>query len=114
MALGRGDLPHDLLQLVVEAALGIERGFWGCVDAGATFRSTGRRRTKPGRAVIAANRRELVDAERVVFEHVELWKAGEPTPAGPAIERFEALWAGLGDGVSLTVEWPSLRVLASS
>jgi hypothetical protein len=42
MALGRGGMPHDLQQLVVEATLGLDRGFWGSVAGGATFRSTGR------------------------------------------------------------------------
>lgn len=30
-------LPHDLVHAVVESALGLERGFWAAVDAGATF-----------------------------------------------------------------------------
>lgn len=50
MALGRGDLPHDLGQMIVEASLGIEHGFWGCVAQGASFKSLGRKRTRPGRA----------------------------------------------------------------
>ena len=29
MALGRGDMPHDLKQLIVEATTGLENGFWG-------------------------------------------------------------------------------------
>src|SRR5262249_37159052 len=29
------ELPHDLIHLVVEAAFGVRRGFWGRVDAGA-------------------------------------------------------------------------------
>jgi hypothetical protein len=33
MAAG-GDLPHDLYTFVIEDALGIEYGFWGCVAAG--------------------------------------------------------------------------------
>ena len=49
--------PHDLVQYVVEAATNYENGFWGLVARGATFKSTGRRRTKPGRALIAAHRR---------------------------------------------------------
>ncbi len=53
MGYGAG-LPHDLAQYVVEAATGFDRGFWGLVARGATFRSMRRRRTKPGRAVVAA------------------------------------------------------------
>ncbi|MBL0726137.1 hypothetical protein JI745_00380 [Piscinibacter sp. HJYY11] len=30
-------LPHDLVHAAVEAALGLERGFWGAVNRGATF-----------------------------------------------------------------------------
>jgi hypothetical protein len=50
MAAG-GDLPHDLVTFVIEDALAIEHGFWGCVAAGATFRTLGRRRTPQGREV---------------------------------------------------------------
>ena len=62
MAAG-ADLPHDLATFVIEQALGIERGFWGCVAAGATFRSLGRRRTAPGVEVIRRHRAQLDDAE---------------------------------------------------
>ncbi len=30
-------MPHDLAHFVVERELGLKRGFWGCVAAGATF-----------------------------------------------------------------------------
>ena len=66
MALGRGGLPHDLIQMIVEGSVGIERGFWGSVAAGATFKSTGRKRTKPGRAVIVSNRDAVAQAEQIV------------------------------------------------
>jgi hypothetical protein len=36
MASGR-TLPHDLSTFVVEGALGLRHGFWGCVADGATF-----------------------------------------------------------------------------
>jgi hypothetical protein len=110
MALGRGDFPHDLLQLIVEATVGINDGFWACVADGATFRSTGRKRTRPGRAVIAAHREGLAEAERVVGAHVQAWKSGQPTPTRGALDRFDALWHSLDDGDSLRVEWPTLRV----
>ena len=110
MALGRGDLPHDLTQMVVEATWGVSDGFWGCLAQGATFRSTGRKRTRPGRAVIAAHRTDLVEAEQIVGAHVRAWKAGQPTPTRDALNRFDHLWRSLGDGASLRVEWPTLRV----
>ena len=68
MALGRGGMPHDLLQMLVEGTVGIDDGFWGSVAAGATFKSTGRKRTRPGRAVIAQNRFGIDRAEHVVGE----------------------------------------------
>jgi len=110
MALGRGDLPHDLTQLVVEATLGISDGFWGLVAAGATFRSTGRKRTRPGRAIIAAHRQGLANAEQVVGVHVRAWRSGQPTPAGQALTTFEDLWRSLDDGGVVQVEWPTLRI----
>ena len=45
---GHTDLPHDLTHFVVEAGLGLEHGFWNLVANGATFRSLGRRATRPG------------------------------------------------------------------
>jgi hypothetical protein len=110
MALGRGDLPHDLTQLVVEATMGINDGFWGCIAAGATFRSTGRKRTRPGRAIIAAHREGLAEAERVVGMHVNAWKTGNATPIGEALNTFDEFWRSLDDGGSLRVEWPTLYI----
>src|SRR4051794_35978222 len=78
MAAGAG-LPHDLAQYVVEAAVGFDNGFWGLVARGATFRSTGRKRTKPGRAIIAANRDALDESEQVAAVHLEAWRRGDVT-----------------------------------
>ena len=44
----RTDLPHDLAQFVVEAALGLEAGFRNLVANRATFKSVGRARPCPG------------------------------------------------------------------
>lgn len=112
MALGRGDLPHDLKQMIVEGSVGIGDGFWGSVASGATFKSTGRKRTRSGRAVIAANRQSILAAEAVVAEHVYRWEHGHPTPAGEHFDQLARAWSALGDGDELTVEWPSLRVLS--
>lgn len=114
MALGRGGLPHDLVQMIVESTLEIHDGFWGSVSAGATFKSTGRKRTRPGREVIAANRGGLAAAEVVVGEHFARWQSGAPTPTAGRFEEISMLWAGLRDGGELTLEWPTLRVLAES
>ena len=111
MALGRGDLPHDLTQLVVEAVERVDDGFWGLIARGATFRSTGRKRTRPGRAVIAENRAGLAAAEALVGDRVRRWLAGENSPVGEQLSRFDRLWRTLGDGASFTVAWPSLDLV---
>ena len=112
MALGDGGLPHDLVQLIVEGVVGVDRGFWGSVAAGATFKSTGRKRTRPGRAVIAANRAAIAEAEGVVGDHYRRWQRGEPTPTAAHFDDIARRWAALGDGGELVIEWPSLRVLS--
>lgn len=113
MGLGRGDLPHDLAQMIVEALLGIEHGFWGCVAQGATFKSLGRKRTRPGRAIIAANREKLAEAELATSVHLSRWRRGESTPASAALDRFDKAWHGLEDGGHLIFRWPSLELIES-
>ena len=54
-----GHLPHDLAGFVIEGGLGLRHGFWGLIAEGATFNSMRKRRTREGRAVIAAHRAEL-------------------------------------------------------
>lgn len=112
MALGRGDLPHDLVQFIVEVAVGVRHGFWGCVADGASFHSLRRKETKPGRAIIAAHRKELDAAEHIVGDHVARWKAGQPTPAAEPLDRIERAWRALHDGESLTLRWPHLELIA--
>jgi hypothetical protein len=114
MALGRGDLPHDLVQFIVEAALGIEHGFWGCVADGASFRSLRRKRTKPGRGVIAAHRKELDAAEYLIAHHLARWKAGAPTPAAEPLESIGRAWRALRDGDALTLRWPDLDLIPTA
>jgi hypothetical protein len=109
MALGRGGMPHDLTQLVVEAAVGLKHGFWGCVAAGATFKSTGRKRTKPGRAIIAQHQEDLRQTEIITGQQVERWKAGQDTPVTRELDRMAALWDSLDEHDELVVLWPSLR-----
>jgi hypothetical protein len=109
MALGRGDMPHDLTQLVVEAGMGLQYGFWGCVAAGATFKSTGRKRTKPGRAIIAQHQDELRQTELITSRQVALWKAGHDTPVTRELGRMASLWDSLDQHDELVVDWPSLR-----
>jgi hypothetical protein len=108
------DLPHDLAQFVVEANLGLEEGFWNLVANGATFRSLGRRQTKPGRQLIAGHRAELNEAERIVTVHVAAWRDGEPTPVGPALDAMLARWRALRVGEELVAEWPTRRLPKAS
>jgi hypothetical protein len=100
-------IPHDLAQYVIEAATGYRNGFWDLVSKGATFKSTARRRTKPGRAVIAEHRAELAEAEKLAAYHLERWKAGETSPVAEALSRALDQWSGLSTGEHLAFDWPS-------
>lgn len=105
MAAG-GDLPHDLYTFVIEDALGIEFGFWGCVAAGATFKTLGRKQTPQGRAIIASHLAELDDAERRVNEIYFAWRAGRPTPLDRELDAMLRRWRGLVDDEELVLTWP--------
>jgi len=100
-------IPHDLAQYVIEAATGYRDGFWGLVSKGATFKSTGRRRTKPGRALIAEHRDELAGSERLAGEHMQRWQAGERSVVTDALTRARDQWNGLSFRQGLTFDWPS-------
>ena len=104
MAAG-GDLPHDLTTFVIEEALGIEYGFWGCVAAGATFRSLGRKRTPQGKAVISRHLDELDVAEGRVNEIYFAWRAGRPTELDDELDTMLERWRAVAEGGDLTVEW---------
>lgn len=111
MAAG-GDVPHDLATFVVEAALGIEHGFWGCLAEGATFRSLRRRRTEPGVEVIRRHEATLDDAERRVNDAHFGWRRGEPTESpevAEALDRALAAWRALPEGGELVLDWPPPR-----
>ncbi len=103
-------LTHDLAGLVVEGSLGLSGGFWACVEAGATFSSTGRRRTQPGRDIIRTRRQELHAAEQAAHAHVDAWRRHAPTPAAEALDAMWSHWAPLGDYEPLVVEWPTLQL----
>jgi hypothetical protein len=105
MAAG-GDLPHDLVQFVIERAFGMQDGFWGTVADGGTFRSLARKRTQPGRAVVRANRGGLDAAEVVAGTHWSAWRNRRETPVGPALDAMLERWRALPDGGTLTLEWP--------
>jgi hypothetical protein len=109
MAAGQ-NLPHDLAQFVVEATLAIQHGFWSLLANGATFKSVGLRRTKPGQQLIAAHRAALEAAEHVVNAHVTAWRTGAPTSARPALDDMLVRWRALAVGEELLVNWPAQRL----
>jgi hypothetical protein len=104
MAAGK-DLPHDLATFVIEQHLGIERGFWGCVAIGATFRSLPRRRTPQGRDVIRRHADQLDAAEARVGEIYRAWRDGAPTAATADLDAALAEWRALPDGGELVRTW---------
>jgi hypothetical protein len=108
MAAG-GDLPHDLYTFVIEDALRIADGFWGCVAAGATFRSLGRKRTPQGKAVIAQNLGWLEAAEARVNEIYFAWRAGRATPVDAELNEMLERWRALSEGEELVLQWPMRR-----
>lgn len=112
MAAG-GDLPHDLYTFVIEDALGIEHGFWGCVAAGATFKTLGRKRTPQGTAIIRRHVDDLEAAEQQVNEIYFAWRAGRATPLDAALDEMLDRWRNLGDE-ELVLEWAPGRTPGTS
>ena len=94
MAAG-GDLPHDLATFVIEDALDIEFGFWGCVAAGATFKTLGRKRTPQGKAVIAAHVADLEASETRANAIVAAWRDGRPTDVTAELDAMLARLGGI-------------------
>ena len=105
MAAG-GDLPHDLYTFVIERALGLRYGFWGCVAAGATFKTLGRKRTPQGKAVITRHLAELDAAEAQVNEIYFAWRAGRSTALDRELDAMLTRWRELPDGGEFTLDWP--------
>ncbi len=108
MAAG-GDVPHDLATFVIEAELGLEHGFWGCVAAGATFRTLGRKRTVQGREVIRRHSDDLDEAEQAVNAHYFAWRRGAPTPVSAALDDALVAWRDLPPGAELVRTWVPAR-----
>ena len=104
MAAG-GDLPHDLYTFVIEAALGIEYGFWGCVASGATFKTLGRKQTPQGRVVITSHLDDLDAAERRVNDIYFGWRAGQATPLDSELDSMLLRWRTLSEGEALVLTW---------
>ena len=108
MAAG-GDLPHDLYTFVIEDALDIEHGFWGCVAAGATFEAFGRKRSPQGNAVIDRHLGDLDAVEAQVNEVYFAWRKGRATELDDELNAMLQRWRALSDGDDLVVEWPIER-----
>lgn len=99
-------LPHDLAQFVVERELGLERGFWGLLAAGASFKTVpGRKMTEPGRQLVRDHSDELNRVEGIVNTNVFSWRRGAATPAGAALDGMLARWRALKPGQELLLEW---------
>jgi hypothetical protein len=105
---GASRLPHDLGTFVVERELRLRGGFFNLTAHGAIFRSSRRRMTRPGRALILAHRTELNDAENAVNAAQASWKAGRITPVAAALTEADRAWADLPSGGSLELIWPTL------
>jgi hypothetical protein len=98
-------VPHDLSTFVIEDALGIEQGFRGCVAAGATFRTLGRRRTPQGVDVIQRHRHDLDAAEALVNELYLAWRRGDPTGCDAELAQTLAEWRALPEGGEPVRAW---------
>jgi hypothetical protein len=111
---GGTGLPHDLVTFVVERELGLCGGFFNLTAHGAIFRSSRRRFTRPGRALIAAHRADLDAAERTVNATADTWRAGRPTSASAALDAAASAWSGLAVGESIELTWPTLPLPGSA
>ena len=102
------DLPHDLATFVIEQALRIDHGFWGCVAEDVTFRSLDRKRTPQGKAVIARHQRELDEAERRVNSAVLRVAEGPPDRRRRRARLDARAMADVDEGGALVVNgrWP--------
>jgi hypothetical protein len=105
---GATRLPHDLATFVVERELGLRGGFFNLTAHGAIFRSSRRRMTRPGRALILDHRAELDDAERAVNAAHAEWRAGRHTAVTAVLADADRAWAALAPGAALELTWPIL------
>ncbi|MBV8984257.1 MAG: hypothetical protein JO248_07425 [Acidimicrobiia bacterium] len=114
-------LPHDLMHLVVEDALGMRHGFWGLVDAGVEValvanEATLVRGAKPLTEDPGADLEGLLDAERVVTNWTAFARGGadgtehSPPDAGQVGEALASRlrtaqreWRELADGESISL-----------
>jgi hypothetical protein len=91
-------MPHDLVHFVVESELGLDRGFWGCIAAGALFGRmhviAGRRRAhadERSRSVLRLAGQRLTEAEELVRVVAQAAVGARATPAELAA-RIDRAW----------------------
>jgi hypothetical protein len=102
-------IPHDLAHLAIEGALGLRRGFWGSVAAGAVFESMshlgGRRKPRAAARsndLLKVNRGHLTEAEVLVRIFNDALEKGH----GPSPRYSGGAWrstSGLRPGADRTV-----------
>jgi hypothetical protein len=92
-------LPHDMAHYLVERGLGIERGFWGAVAAGAVFKGvevvSGRRpphAAERSKAVIKAGYRQLATAELYVSVFQAVAREGKERDLAYVNARLDDVW----------------------
>ncbi|MBJ7451951.1 MAG: hypothetical protein JHC71_07695 [Blastococcus sp.] len=122
---GGADLPHDLVHAVVETALPLSDGVWGCVADGVVWGSmrhvSGRRPPHAAErsARLVQERRDAVMRAEHLADVVGRLARGEQVPAGAVTgvprERIDAAvvavrdasrrWAALRVGEEWVVEW---------
>ena len=68
---------------------------------------TGRKATRPGRAIIRDHRAELDASEGLAGAHLAAWRAGEISDVSDALTVAYDQWQALAPGEHLVFEWPS-------
>jgi hypothetical protein len=114
------DLPHDLVHLVVESALGIGDGFWGLLDAGVdvTLVDNQAKLVREGRPLVdepGFDASGLIRAEEAVAvvgapDELSTWP-DRPSPTQVAALRgrladLAEQWRQLDDGTALSLLYP--------
>ena len=118
-------LPHDMAHFVVENEMGIIGGIFGQLAAGGharTFNPTGTRQkrkvAKRGERIAAANRKDSMLSETLVYIACQSWNSGRPAVSEVEgvspddinrvcreFDRVSAIWSTLTIGESMTLDW---------
>jgi hypothetical protein len=92
-------LPHDIAHYLVERELNFERGFWGCVAAGAVFDNmqviSGRRpphAAERSKAVVKAAGRQLTASEIYVVVMLGITREGKEGDWAGACASLDEVW----------------------